>query len=270
MVAGMFGLIGAYAAGSSLHRRTSIVFLVFVAAGFGIVIWLAIYRYAQHLEKKKSSNKDKKDQQSSNKDKKDQQSSNKDKDKDDDVEGQDKNQDEASSNKLVIEDKDSVKGQNMAYYLMLVGILAASITYLTGLKPPGGMWKEDGDGHSAGNPVLYDINKRRYNVFFYSNSASFVASIIVIALLLSRMMLPVPEADNFIKSLLQALTSLRRVHTAIVLDVLALLVAYAAGSSRESRRSWKVIMLFPIEVLVVLLFCFISIIRKAYFLKPKT
>ncbi|XP_066373261.1 uncharacterized protein [Miscanthus floridulus] len=226
MVAGMFGLIGAYAAGSSLHRRTSVVFLVLVAAGFGIVILLAILRYVQHRKKQERSNKDKKDQQSSNKDK----------------------------------DKDDDDADHMAYYLMLVGILAASITYLTGLKPPGGMWREDGDGHSAGNPVLYDINKRRYNVFFYSNSASLVASIIVIALILSRMMLP--AADNII-------TRLRRVHTAIVLDVLALLVAYAAGSSRESRRSWKVIMLFPIEVLVVLLFCFISIIRKAYCLKQE-
>ena len=133
------------------------------------------------------------------------------------------------------------------------------------------MWREDGDGHSAGNPVLYDINKRRYNVFFYSNSASFAASIIVIALLLSRMMLPAPAQDNstFLRFVHKAATSLPRVHTAIVLDVLALLVAYAAGSSRQSRRSWKVIMLFPIEVFVVFLFYFIALIRKAYSLKSQ-
>ena len=69
----------------------------------------------------------------------------------------------------------------MAKYLMLVGILAASVTYLTGLKPPGGLWREDGAGHDAGNPVLYDVDRHRYNAFFYSNSTSFMASITVIA-----------------------------------------------------------------------------------------
>ncbi|CAD6253016.1 unnamed protein product [Miscanthus lutarioriparius] len=208
MVVGMFALMGAYAAGSSLHLRTSIIFLASVAAGIAIVIGVAINRYRHQGQEQESPFS--------------------------------KNDDEENKTK---EDE-----EDMAYYLMLVGILAASVTYLTGLKPPGGMWRDDGDGHSAGNPVLYDTNKRRYNVFFYSNSTSFMASIMVIALLLSRMMLP-------------QISSLRRVHAAVVMDVLALLVAYAAGSSRESRRSWKVIMLFPIVVFVVFLF-YISMKRQ--------
>jgi hypothetical protein len=207
VVAGMFALMGAYAAGSSLHLRTSIIFLVSVAAGIAIVICVAISRHGQHEQQKQEYL---------------------------DVE---------------IESKEDEE-EDMAYYLMLVGILAASVTYLTGLKPPGGMWRDDGDGHSAGNPVLYDTNKRRYNVFFYSNSTSFMASIIVIALLLSGMM----RGRN--TPLL--MKSLRPVHAAVVMDVLALLVAYAAGSSREARRSWKVIMLFPIVVIVVFFFYFIS------------
>ncbi|XP_022685305.1 uncharacterized protein LOC101757545 [Setaria italica] len=82
------------------------------------------------------------------------------------------------------DNKEKKNGQEdtMIMFLMLVGILGASVTYLTGLKPPCGMWRDDANGHSAaGYPVLYDTNKRRYNVFFYNNSTSFMASIAIIA-----------------------------------------------------------------------------------------
>ena len=67
---------------------------------------------------------------------------------------------------------------------MLLGILAASMTYQTGLKPPGGLWQDNNDGHYAGNPILHDTNKHRYNAFFYGNSTSFMASIVVVVMLL--------------------------------------------------------------------------------------
>jgi hypothetical protein len=136
----------------------------------------------------------------------------------------------------------------MLEYLMLVGILGASVTYLTGLKPPGGLWREDGDGHSAGNPVLYDMSKPRYNAFFYSNSTSFVASIVVMALLLSRMMLG-----------LRRDMPLWPMHTAMFLGMVGLLVAYAAGSARDACTSWKVIVLLvPIVGFVMCLSAFIK------------
>jgi hypothetical protein len=127
---------------------------------------------------------------------------------------------------------------------MLVGILAASVTYLTGLKPPGGLWREDdGNGHSAGNPVLYNVDKHRYNAFFYSNSSSFMASITVIALLLARMIL------------FDSKKPLWPMHTAMLLDMLALLGGYAAGSARDWCTSKDVILLlFPILAFVALLF----------------
>ncbi|CAL4979252.1 unnamed protein product [Urochloa decumbens] len=203
MVAGMIGVLGAYAAGSSLHLRTSIVFLVLVAVGFAIVICLAIIRHRHQGNKN-------------------------------------------HDNESPPEQEEDMINKQMQMYLMLVGILAASVTYQMGLKPPGGMWRDDSNGHSAGNPVLYDINKRRYNVFFYSNSTSFVASIVVIALLLLRMMLP-----DMCK------LPLGPMRAAMLLDMLALLVAYAAGSNRESHRSWKVIMLLPIVVVFVFSFVFV-------------
>ncbi|TVU51631.1 hypothetical protein EJB05_03071, partial [Eragrostis curvula] len=107
-------------------------------------------------------------------------------------------------------------------FLMLLGILVASVTYQSGLKPPGGVWQSDGVQHNAGNPVMHDNRRPRYLAFFYSNSTSFVASIVVIILLLR-------------KSLLKKKWWLGVMNTTIVLDLLGLLVAYAAGSS----RSWK-------------------------------
>jgi hypothetical protein len=136
------------------------------------------------------------------------------------------------------------KEEGYKNYLMMIGVLAASVTYLTGLKPPGGLWREDIDGHSAGNPVLYDIHKHRYNAFFYNNSISFVASVIVIALLLTA-----EERDS------KGEIPLWRMHMVVLLDLLALLVAYAAGSAREWVTSGIVLVLvLPIMLFVWLLF----------------
>jgi hypothetical protein len=142
----------------------------------------------------------------------------------------------------------------MQQYLMLVGILGASVTYLTGLKPPGGMWKDEGggDGHVAGNPVLYDTSRRRYNAFFYSNSTAFMASIVVMGLLLSRMIWQRRRRDNDNHHL-----PLWPMHTAMFLGLAALLVSYAAGSPRDACTSWTVIVLLvPIVAFVMCLFAF--------------
>ncbi|XP_066334210.1 uncharacterized protein [Miscanthus floridulus] len=213
MVAGMFALIGAYAAGSSLHLGTSIVDLALVIAVFAIVVYVAIIRHGQQQNKEPP-----------------------------------KGEAEGSKNQSSATTTETTHGQSsdvmMAKYLMLVGILAASVTYLTGLKPPGGPWREDGAGHDAGNPVLYDVDRHRYNAFFYSNSTSFMASITVIALLLSRMILG--SKSN---------KPLWPMHTAMLLDLLALLGAYAAGSARDWCTSKDVaLLLFPVLAFVLLLF----------------
>ena len=66
--------------------------------------------------------------------------------------------------------------------------------------------------------------RTRYLVFFYINSTSFIASVIVVILLLL-------ETLRMEKSR----WSLKAMNTTIMLDLLGLLVAYAVGSS----RSWK-------------------------------
>ena len=115
-------------------------------------------------------------------------------------------------------------------YLMLLGILVASVTYQAGLSPPGGTWESSSERYNAGNPIMHDNRRARYLVFFYSNSTSFVASIVVIVLLL-------PQWWN------RRGWSLKVMNTAIFLDLLALLGAYAAGSSRGWKTSMYVVAL---------------------------
>lgn len=117
-------------------------------------------------------------------------------------------------------------------YLMLLGILAASITYQAGLKPPGGMWQGNDRGHTAGNPIMHDNGRTRYLTFFYINSASFVASIIVIILLLMKPL-----------HMVRKLWLRDAMNTTIMLDLLGLLVAYAVGSSRSLKTTGCIFML---------------------------
>ncbi|KAL5199650.1 hypothetical protein ABZP36_020853 [Zizania latifolia] len=193
LVADMFGLIGAYAAGSSQHVRTSIYVFVLV---FVVLVFLLV----AFMVRRKHDNISRQNTQS--------------------------NQHQMSDETTENEREQHIKRK----YLMLLGILAASITYQGGLQPPGGIWESDGEGHNAGNPILRDNQRPRYRVFFYSNSTSFMASIIIIILLL-------PESLN--ERVNEWL--MKAMDTTIILDMIGLLVAYGAGSSRDWETSGYVI-----------------------------
>jgi hypothetical protein len=184
--AGMFGLMGAYAAGSTQHLRTSIYILVLAAAILVLIAGLFLF-----LGKDKNGNKA--------------------------IQPLPKNEDE--------EKKNHAKRK----YLMLVAILVASVTYQAGLSPPGGAWQSDSGWYSAGNPIMHDNRRPRYLAFFYSNSTSFVASIVVIVLLLPQWL----NKEWWFKVM----------NMTIFLDLLALLAAYAAGSNRGLKTSMYVVAL---------------------------
>ncbi|KAF7108053.1 hypothetical protein CFC21_108601 [Triticum aestivum] len=185
--AGMFGLIGAYAAGSTQHLKTSIYIFV-----LGVVVLFVIAAlFLPFLDKK----------------------------------------DTVSELKQENADKKGKTEHAKRKYLMLLGILVASVTYQAGLDPPGGAWQHDSSWYDAGNPIMHDNRRPRYLAFFYSNSTSFVASIVVIVMLLPQWLDKNKE------------WSLKVMNTTIVLDLLALLVAYAAGSSRGWKTSVYVIAL---------------------------
>jgi hypothetical protein len=129
-------------------------------------------------------------------------------------------------------------------YLMLLGILVTTATYQAGLHPPGGVWQHAGDGHEAGNPVMHDTRRHRYLAFFSCNSTSFASSIAVIVLLL------VQSHKHWEDRVRGHGTWFTLMTTMIVLDLVALLGGYAAGSCRSLKSSAIVVAL----VVVVLVF----------------
>ncbi|XP_066338436.1 uncharacterized protein [Miscanthus floridulus] len=202
MVVGLFGLMGAYAAGSSRQLRTSIYVLVLFALVFTCVTsWVLILLIRRLMEHHN---------------------------KGDGPSVGDAGVGRTDADASPEQDDYKEKRKKLREYLMLLGVLAASVAYQSGLKPPGGLWQDNSDGHSASNSILHDIDKSRYHAFFYSNSTSFMASIVVIVLLL-------PYGHDELP--------LRPLHMAILLDLVGLLVAYAAGSTRDWEMSRNVIAL---------------------------
>ncbi|KAM3209282.1 hypothetical protein ACQJBY_063769 [Aegilops geniculata] len=160
----------------------------------------------------------------------------------------------AQGSGTLISEKTEKKRQK---YLMLLSVLAASIAYQAGLNPPGGFWPDDTPkhGYKAGNPVLKDIHSWRYMIFYVFNSISFMSSIAVVMLLLS-------------KSVRQKKVPLQALHFIMILDLSALMTAYAAGSCRKFRTSIFILVVVCC-VLVYLLFIIILSSRIARWLKKQ-
>ncbi|VAI73101.1 unnamed protein product [Triticum turgidum subsp. durum] len=130
------------------------------------------------------------------------------------------------------------------FILMLV-TFAATITYQAGLNPPGGFWAENDHGsnklhlalpvysHHPATSVLRSNYLRRYNIFITSNSTSFVTSLVIIILLLSPKL-----SGHGIRT--------KAMIVCVVVDLLCLIVAYAAGCCREVATSFYVVFIIVI------------------------
>lgn len=107
-------------------------------------------------------------------------------------------------------------------YLLLLATLVATVTYAAGLNPPGGSWLEDdrAAGELAGDSILRDTNYVRYIIFYCFNAVSFAASLVVSLLLLLL------HRDA-------AASLLKLTRAVMVVDLLALMGAYAAGTSHD-------------------------------------
>lgn len=127
--------------------------------------------------------------------------------------------------------------------LLMLAILATTLTYQAGLTPPGGFWLEDDDelGHRAGDPVLLSNYPRRYTAFFYLNAAGFMASVALTILLVNL-------------NLYRAAIRSHALCVCMVAGLFGLMGAYAAGSSRHLRTSIYMI------ALIGLVFTFITLL----------
>jgi hypothetical protein len=148
------------------------------------------------------------------------------------------NQSNTDSANIVTDVNDDMK--KLRSYLLLRGVLASTITYQAGLNPPGGFWIDNEDGHLAGDPILEMIDPKRYNAFFYCNGTAFVSSLVIIILLHSQLI----TIGGMKRYVLQI---------AMILDLLGIMGAYAAGCSRTFSTSVYVI------ILVILVFSYVVI-----------
>ncbi|XP_044947145.1 uncharacterized protein LOC123396161 [Hordeum vulgare subsp. vulgare] len=124
--------------------------------------------------------------------------------------------------------------------LLLLAILAASLTYQAGMSPPGGFWQESKLGRVAGDPVLNDNYPRRYVAFFYCNATAFVASLAVIMLLVNRKL-----SEGGIRS--------HALRVCVILDLVGLMGAFAAGSCRKVSTSiYVLVLIFAVLLCIVL------------------
>ncbi|XP_044440054.1 uncharacterized protein [Triticum aestivum] len=244
LVAGLLGLLIAYSAGTCRKARPVIYLIVIASAALtclviqvlvlqdaldGPLTWLrGRLREILHLEPDSETPLESSDEEN-------------------------KERNAQGSGPLISEKKEKKRQK----YLMLLSVLAASIAYQAGLNPPGGFWPDDTpkNGYKAGNPVLKDINSWRYMVFYVFNSISFMSSIAVVMLLLS-------------KSVRQKKVPLQALHFIMILDLLALMTAYAAGSCRKFRTSIFILVVVCC-VLVYLLFIIILSSRIARWLKKQ-
>jgi predicted RND superfamily exporter protein len=115
---------------------------------------------------------------------------------------------------------------------------------------PGGLWPDDQDGHLTGDPILHDTDPTRYKVFFYCNATALVASVVIVFLLLNS------TISKYKRSLLA-------MKTAMVLDLLALLGAFAAGSCRKLTASVYVLALVIAVFIYIVIHIFLSFNKMA-------
>ncbi|WVZ50523.1 LOW QUALITY PROTEIN: hypothetical protein U9M48_001769 [Paspalum notatum var. saurae] len=142
-------------------------------------------------------------------------------------------------------DDDTDEHRRRRKILMLLAIFATTIAYTAGLNSPGGFWPDTQDGHRAGDPVLQDHHQRRFLAFFVCNTASFVASLSVIMLLLTK-----GFYTRFLKN--KRVVEAAPPYVSILTSLLGLIGSYAFGSCRGTESTASVLVIYVVGLVIML------------------
>ncbi|TVU04299.1 hypothetical protein EJB05_50131, partial [Eragrostis curvula] len=148
-----------------------------------------------------------------------------------------------ASNKPVDNKPSGSTEYQLRKYLLLLATLVATVTYVAGLNLPGGAWQDTTDGHLAGDPILRDAHYHRYLAFYYCNATAFAASLVV-----SLLLLVLDGKNTGWEALLRVV---------MVLDLLGLMGAYAAGSCRDSFTTiYSAVLVCAVAAYIMLTFTY--------------
>lgn len=82
--------------------------------------------------------------------------------------------------------------------IMVIAILATTMTYEAILIPPGGYWQDDLQNHTAGNPIMATKHPRLYGMFVAVNASAFVISFAVMAFLFVPSLFTLGRLEHFV------------------------------------------------------------------------
>uniref|UniRef100_A0A8I6YBD2 PGG domain-containing protein n=1 Tax=Hordeum vulgare subsp. vulgare TaxID=112509 RepID=A0A8I6YBD2_HORVV len=119
--------------------------------------------------------------------------------------------------------------RDLSKYILLLATLVATVTYAAGFNPLGGVWQETvpSSDQLAGDSIIRTTSYGLYLVFFYCNATAFASSLVIIVHFLFLFLTLLKKHQLQLK-LLQAI---------MVVDLLSVMGAYAAGTCRDKTTT---------------------------------